>query len=96
MHGSGTGSTAGWVQEAEFGEGSGCCVGIEVLHWYSEFVVAALEGPVEEPGIYHAGISVCVVVLPGMAGFRELLEDSALGQAMGVSVEAFIIGAVSS
>lgn len=95
MHGGSASATAGWVQEAELREGPGCGVGIEVLHWDSELVVAALEGPVEEPGVHHAGISICVVVLPGMIGFRELLEDSALGQAMGVGIKGFIISAMA-
>lgn len=96
MHGVGAGATAGWVEEAELGEGAGCGVGVEVLHWDGELIVAASEGPVEEPQVDHAGVSVCVVVLPGVICFGELLEDSALGQAVGVGIESVIVCAVAS
>jgi len=77
VHGVRAYTAAGWVDEREFRESACCCVGVEVLQWLGFVGVVAFESPVEEVGVDHVG--ACVVVLPGVVGFRQLLEDGTLG-----------------
>ena len=76
VHGVSADVAAGWVDEGEFGELACVSSFKELLQRLGLVGVAALEGPVEEVSVDHAGRGV--VVHPSVAAVGELLEDGFL------------------
>lgn len=84
VHGVCADAAAGGADDGEFGEGAGFAVRFEVGEGHDEVVVAGGVGPGEPEGVLF--VAVVGVVLPGVVGFGEGLEDGALGHGAFVEV----------
>lgn len=93
VHRVGADTAARGVDVAEFRQGTGCGIRVELFQGLDLVGVVGGVSPVVELGIGASATSRVPVVDPGVAGLGQLLEDGTLGE--GVVVKGLIVGSVT-
>lgn len=91
VHGVGANTAARWVDVGELGELARGGISVEVRNGLNVVIVSTVVSPVEEGGVRASTTGRVIVVLPGVAGLVQLLEDGPLGEAVNALVKGIIV-----